>query len=94
MAAIPIMRPRLPRAERLAIYLNKIDEARVYSNFGPLTASLEERIASHFRLSDGAVATVANGTSGCGWRSWRKLHGRGRYACCRLGPSSPPCRQP
>jgi dTDP-4-amino-4,6-dideoxygalactose transaminase len=64
MAAIPIMRPRLPRAERLAIYLNKIDEARVYSNFGPLTASLEERIASHFRLSDGAVATVANGTLG------------------------------
>jgi dTDP-4-amino-4,6-dideoxygalactose transaminase len=64
MAAIPIMRPMLPVAERLAIYLNKIDAARVYSNFGPLTASLEERIASHFRLPDGAVATVANGTLG------------------------------
>ena len=64
MSEIPIMRPQLPAAERLATYLNRIDEARVYSNFGPLAVSLEERIAAHFGLSPGTVTTVANGTLG------------------------------
>ena len=64
MSAIPIMQPKLPTAERLATYLNRIDEARVYSNFGPLAVSLEERIAAHFGLSAGTVITVANGTLG------------------------------
>ena len=64
METIPVMRPMLPAAERLATYLNRIGEARVYSNFGSLAVSLEERIAAHFGLSAGTVTTVANGTLG------------------------------
>jgi dTDP-4-amino-4,6-dideoxygalactose transaminase len=58
------MRPLLPAAERIASYLNRIDRGRVYSNFGPLAVSFEERIAAHLCLPDGAVTTVANGTLG------------------------------
>jgi dTDP-4-amino-4,6-dideoxygalactose transaminase len=64
MSAIPVMRPKLPSAERLHPYLQQIDGARVYSNFGPLASSLEERLEGHFRLPKGAVTTVANATFG------------------------------
>jgi hypothetical protein len=43
MTTIPVMRPKLPSAERLAPYLRQIDEARFYSNFGPLVQRLEAR---------------------------------------------------
>jgi dTDP-4-amino-4,6-dideoxygalactose transaminase len=58
------MRPRLPAATRLAPYLDKIDAARVYTNFGPLVLSLEERLAAHFGVPGPSVVTVANGTLG------------------------------
>src|SRR5437867_941211 len=64
MSPIPIMRPMLPPADRLASYLSRIDEARIYSNFGPLALLLEQRIAAHFALADGTVTTIANGTLG------------------------------
>ena len=58
------MRPRLPSADRLAPYLKSIDASRVYSNFGPLALSLEDRLAEHYGLNQGTVATVANATLG------------------------------
>lgn len=61
---IPIMRPKLPSADRIGPYLRRIDEARIYSNFGPLTRSLEDRLAGHFGFTAGSVATVANATIG------------------------------
>jgi dTDP-4-amino-4,6-dideoxygalactose transaminase len=61
---IPITRPMLPSAERLAPYLRRIDETRIYSNFGPLAVSLEQRLAAHYGLSDATVVTVANATLG------------------------------
>ena len=64
MYSIPIMRPRLPTADRLAPYLKSIDASRVYSNFGPLSVSLEDRLAERYGLNQGAVATVANATLG------------------------------
>jgi dTDP-4-amino-4,6-dideoxygalactose transaminase len=64
MSLIPIMRPRLPSADRLAPYLKSIDASRLYSNFGPLTLSLEDRLAEHYGLKQGTVATVANATLG------------------------------
>ncbi|HLY79887.1 MAG TPA: aminotransferase class I/II-fold pyridoxal phosphate-dependent enzyme [Caulobacteraceae bacterium] len=60
-ALVPIARPRLPTRAAIAPYLDRIDEARWYSNYGPLVRELEARLAA--RLGDGAaVATVANGT--------------------------------
>src|SRR5712691_5699531 len=64
MSNIPIMRPMLPSVKGLTAYLNKIDETRIYSNFGPLVVSLEERLAAHFALPRDTVTTVANGTLG------------------------------
>jgi dTDP-4-amino-4,6-dideoxygalactose transaminase len=64
MSSIPVMRPKLPSAHRLAPYLEAIDASRLYSNFGPLTLSLEDRLAEHYGLNQGTVATVANATLG------------------------------
>jgi dTDP-4-amino-4,6-dideoxygalactose transaminase len=61
---IPVMRPKMPAAHRLVPYLNSIDASRLYSNFGPLAVSLEDRLAEHYGLNQGTVATVANATLG------------------------------
>ena len=64
VAMIPIMRPKLPTAQSLLPYLDRIDHSRIYSNFGPLSVQLEDRLAAHFGVPDQAVTTVANGTLG------------------------------
>jgi dTDP-4-amino-4,6-dideoxygalactose transaminase len=64
MRPIPVMRPQLPATERLLPYLSRIDQSRIYSNFGPLTAELEDRLAAHFAIPGAAVTTVANATLG------------------------------
>ena len=46
--AVPVARPRLPTADEIAPYLQRIDESRWYSNNGPLVQEFEERLASHF----------------------------------------------
>ena len=63
MPTIPIMRPRLPCANRLLPYLKQIDAARVYTNFGPLARRFDERLAEHFGPSCAAM-TTANATLG------------------------------
>jgi dTDP-4-amino-4,6-dideoxygalactose transaminase len=58
---IPIARPRLPTREAIAPYLDRIDAARWYANYGPLVTEFESRMAT--RLGGSAsVVTVANGT--------------------------------
>src|SRR5438874_8004763 len=64
MSTLPVMRPKLPAADRLAPYLEKIDAARIYSNYGPLVRSFEDRLAEHFGLARGTITTVANATLG------------------------------
>jgi dTDP-4-amino-4,6-dideoxygalactose transaminase len=60
-ARVAVARPRLPAAEQILPYLQRIDEARWYSNFGPLLSEFEDRLAGRFR--EGAhVVTVANAT--------------------------------
>lgn len=61
---IPIMRPKLPSAARLAPYLESIDASQIYSNYGPHVLSLEDRLAAHYSLDQGTVGTVANATLG------------------------------
>ncbi len=61
---IPVMRPKLPTAAQLTPYLEKIDLSRIYTNFGPLTLALEDRLAAHFSFPAATVVTVANGTLG------------------------------
>ena len=60
-ARVPVARPRLPATGALVPYLRRIEEARWYSNFGPLVTELEQRLAA--RLGEGAMAaTAANAT--------------------------------
>ena len=59
--SLPVLRPHLPSADRVLPYLRMIDESRVYSNFGPLNAQLETRLAMHLGLSPGSVTTASSG---------------------------------
>lgn len=59
--AVPVCRPKLPASAALAPYLERIDEARWYSNHGYLTIELQERLAD--RLGGNRVALASSGTS-------------------------------
>lgn len=60
---IPVYRPQLPTADRILPYLRQIDANRVYTNHGPLTCELQDRLSDHFRLPLGGVACTNSGTS-------------------------------
>lgn len=60
-ATVAVARPRLPAADAVMPYLERIDGARWYSNFGPLLCEFEERMAGRF-TNPTAVTTVANAT--------------------------------
>ncbi len=61
---IPVAKPRLPRSPAITPYLEQIDAARWYSNFGPLAQNLQARLADHYGLPPTGVALVANATLG------------------------------
>lgn len=42
------MKPQLPYAEKLLPYLRRLDESRVYSNFGELNAEYQDRLGELF----------------------------------------------
>lgn len=60
---IPVMRPQLPRTEKLLPYLRRIDATRIYSNYGPLVQELESRLSRHFGLPAGGAVSASTGTT-------------------------------
>jgi dTDP-4-amino-4,6-dideoxygalactose transaminase len=60
---IPVLRPRLPSADDLLPYLRRIDDTRIYTNWGPLVGELERRLAAHFQLPNHAVVSASSGTT-------------------------------
>jgi dTDP-4-amino-4,6-dideoxygalactose transaminase len=60
-ATVAVARPRLPTADAIRPYLEQIDEARWYSNFGPMVTALEQRLADRFAAPT-QVLTVTNAT--------------------------------
>ncbi len=58
---LPVARPYMPSSDAILPYLRRIDEARWYSNFGPLMIEFEARLAQRFAGST-AVVTTVNGT--------------------------------
>jgi dTDP-4-amino-4,6-dideoxygalactose transaminase len=44
-------------------YLREIEQNRWYTNFGPLVARLEARLAGHLRVPTPGLAVLANGTT-------------------------------
>lgn len=59
---IPVMRPLLPRVDELIPYFERIDNSRIYSNYGPIYEELSARLAEYFGVSYDQVLIVANGT--------------------------------
>jgi dTDP-4-amino-4,6-dideoxygalactose transaminase len=66
MKRVALLVPDLPSRDELGVYLERIDAARWYTNFGPLVKLLEARLASGFSASNGVpgVVSVANATLG------------------------------
>ena len=64
MIRLPVARPRLPGAEALLPYLRLIDANRNYTNFGPLVAKLEARLAARLGVDPSCVGAVSNATAG------------------------------
>ena len=72
-ASIPVARPRLPTADAIGPYIERIDEARRYANFGPLVTELEaeaRRTAGLARLGGhgGQRHRRADAGAACGGR--------------------------
>lgn len=61
---IPVLKPKLPTAEKILPYIEQIDANRWYGNFGPLVLAYEARLAELFGLKPEHVTMVANGTLG------------------------------
>ncbi len=59
---MPVLRPRLPSAERLLPYLTRIDDTRIYSNYGPLVLEFEHRMSEHLGLPPGCFVSASCGT--------------------------------
>ena len=59
---IPVMKPKLPNANRILPYLEKMDATKIYSNRGPLISKLEERYADFFGVKSSQVVCSANAT--------------------------------
>ena len=64
LTKIPVAKPRLPRLGALAAYIERIDDARWYSNFGPMCEAFEARLAAHFGVAPANVCTISNATLG------------------------------
>ena len=63
--SLPVSRPTMPRAEQVLPYLEAMDAAGWYSNFGPLLMQFEARLEARF--NDGAkVVTAGNATLAIG----------------------------
>lgn len=60
--ALPVLRPKLPPADRLLPYLRRIDEQRLYSNWGPLVRELEARLAERVELPPWSFKCAGSGT--------------------------------
>ena len=63
IATIPVLRPKLPAARKLLPYLERIDEARVYSNFGPLVHELQDRLQASLAGPGSKIICTSSGTA-------------------------------
>ncbi|MFC0414202.1 aminotransferase class I/II-fold pyridoxal phosphate-dependent enzyme [Cytobacillus solani] len=64
MEVIPFLKPNVVKKESYLQYLSKIDENKIYTNYGPLNSQFEERILEEYFKGKGKVTTVNNATMG------------------------------
>ncbi len=65
MTKIPLLIPSMPTVDQLVPWLRRIDDARWYTNFGPLVNEFELRLLETFPAVDNlSLVTVSSGTTG------------------------------
>lgn len=60
---VPVLRPKLPPAERIAPWLKRIDETRWYSNFGPLEELFRTQLGDMAGLTADQIGLFSSGTA-------------------------------
>lgn len=79
MDKIPFLRPKLVDHDEYAHHLDAMDQARHYTNFGPLNARFERRVVDEWMGGVGASTTVCNATLGL-MLAISEMKRPGRYA--------------
>jgi dTDP-4-amino-4,6-dideoxygalactose transaminase len=64
MEKIPLLVPLMPTIDQALPYFRQIDGNRHYTNFGPLSRQLEQRIAEDLSVEQACVTTISNCTVG------------------------------
>jgi hypothetical protein len=55
------LKPLLPKYHEYKNYLKKIDNKRIYSNYGPLYFKTKNIIEKHFKLKNNSVVLTSSG---------------------------------
>ncbi|MGS5019846.1 DegT/DnrJ/EryC1/StrS family aminotransferase [Paenibacillus sp. JJ1683] len=80
MFDIPFLRPNLVKKERFIANFEKIEETRIYSNYGPLNNLFEERVIAQMFDGIGSAVTVHNATIGLILAIAQSKRPQGKYA--------------
>ncbi|MEC0236471.1 aminotransferase class I/II-fold pyridoxal phosphate-dependent enzyme [Paenibacillus kribbensis] len=80
MFDIPFLRPNLVKKERFISNFEKIEETRIYSNYGPLNNLFEERVIAQMFDGIGSAVTVHNATVGLILAISQSKRPQGKYA--------------
>ncbi|MGP0580341.1 DegT/DnrJ/EryC1/StrS family aminotransferase [Paenibacillus peoriae] len=80
MFEIPFLRPKLVKKERYTSNFEKIEESRIYSNYGPLNNLFEEQVITQIFDGTGAAVTVQNATIGLMLSISQSKRPKGKYA--------------
>lgn len=68
MDKIPLLVPLMPTLEQAKAYFAEIDGNRHYTNFGPLSRRLEQRLANDLGVEQENVTTVSTVRWALSWR--------------------------
>jgi dTDP-4-amino-4,6-dideoxygalactose transaminase len=80
MKKIPFLKPNLITLDVYKEYIEEIDNAQIYTNYGPLNNKFEERILKEYFGDSGAVTTVSNATLGLILAISQMKRPKGKYA--------------
>ncbi|MGM1020291.1 MAG: DegT/DnrJ/EryC1/StrS family aminotransferase [Bacillota bacterium] len=80
MFEIPFLRPNLVKKERFITNFEKIEETRIYSNYGPLNKRFEEQVINQMFDGTGSAVTVHNATIGLILAISQSKRPQGKYA--------------
>lgn len=64
MEVIPILRPKLPKAADVFSLLERIDQNRIYSNYGPILEEYKAEIARYLKIDPELIVILSNATLG------------------------------